>query len=79
MTRLWMVRLGKFGEQEAHALETGELVTGWSGLRDFSANQVREEIAGAVEETYKEQKAGTLQNWPSNSTNLRIRSKRAIW
>jgi hypothetical protein len=31
-----MVRLGKFGEQEQHALETGELVTGWT-VADLTA------------------------------------------
>lgn len=29
MKRLWLVRLGKHGEQEAHALETGQLVLGF--------------------------------------------------
>ena len=32
MTRLWMVRLGKFGEKEAHALETGAITDAISAL-----------------------------------------------
>lgn len=42
MRRLWLVRLGKHGEQEAHALETGELVLGFqfgglTGAKDREA------------------------------------------
>lgn len=42
MKRLWLVRLGKHGEQEAHALETGELVLGFqygdlTGAKDREA------------------------------------------
>jgi restriction system protein len=29
MKRLWLVRLGRHGQQEAHALDTGELVLGF--------------------------------------------------
>jgi restriction system protein len=48
MSRSWLIRLGKFGEQESHALETGELATGWI-IEDVMAAQSREEIAQAVE------------------------------
>lgn len=42
MKRLWLVRLGKHGQQEAHALETGELVVGFqfgdlTGAKDRGA------------------------------------------
>ena len=43
MPRLWMIRLGKFGEQEAHALETGELMTGWN-MPDISDADTRAAI-----------------------------------
>lgn len=60
--RLWMVRLGKFGEQEANALETGELVTGWV-VGDLSSTQGREEMAPLLEAAYPDEKSGTLTNW----------------
>lgn len=60
--RLWMVRLGKFGEQEAHALETGELITGWN-LADIGAADSREAILPALEAAYPDEKPGTLRNW----------------
>ena len=41
MRRLWLVRLGKHGEQEAHALETGELVLGFQ-FGDLTAAKGRE-------------------------------------
>lgn len=42
MKRLWLVRLGRHGEQEAHGLETGELVLGFrygvlTGAKDRDA------------------------------------------
>lgn len=62
MPRLWMIRLGKFGEQEAHALETGELMTGWN-LTDISAADTREAILPALEAAYPDVQPGTLRNW----------------
>lgn len=62
MARLWLVRLGKFGEQEAHALATGELVTGWD-TDDLSAAKTREVILARLETAYPNEKTGTLQNW----------------
>lgn len=60
--RLWMIRLGKFGEQELHALETGELVTGWN-LGDISGAESREAILPVLKAAYADQKPGTLKNW----------------
>ena len=62
MTRSWLVRLGKFGEQEAHALETGELVLGWA-LDDIRGAQGREEILAKLEVAEPNQKPKTLENW----------------
>lgn len=57
-----MVRLGKFGEQEQHALETGELLTGWS-VSDLSSAKTRTDILQILEPCYPTEKQGTLQNW----------------
>ncbi len=62
MARAWLVRLGKFGEKEPHALEKGELVTGWT-LEDISASETREDILAKLTVANPEQKPGTLQNW----------------
>ncbi|MGQ7792724.1 restriction endonuclease [Faunimonas sp. B44] len=70
MKRLWMVRLGKFGEQEAHALATGELATGWI-TADLAPLQDRQAILGAVEAAYPTEKSGTLQNWAVQLNQLR--------
>lgn len=60
--RAWLVRLGKYGEQEAHALEKGELVTGWT-LADLSGSKTRDDILAKLSAASPEQKPGTLQNW----------------
>lgn len=70
MTRLWMVRLGKFGEKEAHALETGELVTGWI-VGDLSGAANREDMLKALEAAYPDEKPGTLQNWAAQLNQLK--------
>jgi restriction system protein len=62
MARVWLVRLGKFGEQEAHALATGELATGWV-IPNFPTDSAKDHISRALAETYPNEKSGTLQNW----------------
>ena len=62
MARVWLVRLGKFGEQEAHALATGELATGWV-IPSFPADFAKDQISRALAETHPNEKPGTLQNW----------------
>jgi restriction system protein len=54
--------LGKFGEDESHALETGELRLGWK-LPDLSDAAKRDQILSIVRETYPNEKSGTLNNW----------------
>jgi restriction system protein len=62
VARSWLVRLGKFGEQETHALEQGELITGWT-LDDISGATGREDILAKLEKAEPEEKPGTLKNW----------------
>lgn len=62
MSRVWLVRLGKFGEQEPSALATGELATGWV-MPNFPADFAKDQIGRALAETYPNEKQGTLQNW----------------
>lgn len=62
MTRAWMVRLGRYGEQESHALGSGELITGWS-IERIGADLSRPHIEEAVNRSYSQEKPGTLNNW----------------
>lgn len=48
MARLWLVRLGKHGEQEPHALETGELVLGFQ-FGDLTDAKDRDAILRIIE------------------------------
>src|SRR4051812_45521095 len=62
MKRLWLVRLGKHGEQEAHALETGELVLGFR-VGDVLEAKDREAMLKAVVRAFPEQKPKTQANF----------------
>jgi restriction system protein len=55
MRRLWLVRLGKHGEQEAHALETGELVLGFR-VGDLRAAKDRDSVLKLVEQSWPDAK-----------------------
>lgn len=70
MQRLWMVRLGRFGEMEQRALGSGELVTGWD-VDDLSAANSRADILKTLEAAYPEEASGTLQNWSVQLNQLK--------
>ena len=70
MKRVWLVRLGKFGETEAHALATGELITGWT-VSNLEGAQTRAEILALVAASYPNEKMGTLQNWAIQLNQLK--------
>jgi restriction system protein len=53
--RLWVVRLGRHGEQEAHALETGELVLGFR-IGDLRAAKDRDAVLKLVEQAWPDAK-----------------------
>jgi restriction system protein len=62
MRRLWLVRLGKHGEQEAHALDTGELVLGFR-VGDLRAAKDRVAVLHLVERAYPNAKPGRQRNF----------------
>lgn len=70
MTRLWLVRLGRFGENEGRALESGELVTGWT-LDDLTQIDGRAGILQALQRAAPLEKAGTLENWAIQINQLK--------
>lgn len=62
MTRCWLVRLGKYGEQEQHALTSGELLTGWT-LDDLSQTTDKADIQAKLAHAEPDAALRTLQNW----------------
>lgn len=62
MRRLWLVRLGKHGEQEAQALDTGQLVLGFR-VGDLRAARDRDAVLNLVEQTMPDEKHKTQLNF----------------
>ena len=62
MRRLWLVRLGKHGEQEAHALDTGELVLGFR-VGDLKVAKDRDAVLKLVEQAMPNEKHKTQLNF----------------
>jgi restriction system protein len=62
MRRLWKVTLGKHGEQEAHALDTGELVLGFR-VPGLTTAKDRDAVLKAVEQAMPESKHKTQLNF----------------
>lgn len=62
MKHLWLVRLGRNGEQEPHALEQAELVLGFS-VEDLSQAKDRDAILSIVQRSYPDQKPKTQLNF----------------
>ena len=62
MKRLWLVRLGRNGEQEAHALEHSELVLGFP-IENLSEAKDRDAVLAVVMRAWPDQKPKTLLNF----------------
>jgi restriction system protein len=62
---LWLVRSGKYGEQEALALDKGLAVVGWDELPDLSSLKTREDLYAALAAAFPDEKGKTLCNWES--------------
>jgi restriction system protein len=62
MKRLWLVRLGKHGEQESHALDTGELVLGFEA-GDLGSAKDRDAVLKVVEKAWPDEKHKTQLNF----------------
>jgi len=74
MTRVWLVRLGKYGEAEPLALESGELATGWT-LPEFDKPMSKTEILGLLQSAEPDEKPGTLANWAVQLNQLCNKAK----
>jgi restriction system protein len=62
MKRLWLVRLGKNGEQEPQALENSELDLGFN-VDDLSAAKDRDAILAVVKRRWPDEKPKTQLNF----------------
>ena len=62
MKRLWLVRLGRNGEQEAHALDQNELVLGFE-VGDLSSAKDRDAMLAIMKERYPDRKLKTQLNF----------------
>jgi restriction system protein len=62
MKRLWLVRLGKHGEQEVQALESNELVLGFR-LGSLADAKNRDAVLKVVEQAFQETKPKTQLNF----------------
>jgi len=51
---LWVVRTGRYGERENHALKMNQALIGWDALPDLSSSQSREELNTLIAEHYLE-------------------------
>src|SRR3989338_11449170 len=65
---LWMVRAGKYGEQEAAVLENSVIAIGWEDLGDLSRIKSSEELEEIVKQT-----------WPDNSPKSMANQVGQIW
>lgn len=57
--RVWLIRAGRQGENEALALDAGVAIIGWSELGDVGSAS-REELKQAIRSTYGEQRPRSL-------------------
>lgn len=62
---LWLVRGGRYGEQEAMALRENAAIIGWDALGDMSAITDRSELTTLLATTYPDEGARTRSNWES--------------
>ncbi len=72
---LWVVRAGKYGENEPYALDNGVVVIGWEELGDLSPISDRESLQKLMDDTYPDEKDTTTRVWTGEVWALRERMK----
>jgi restriction system protein len=63
VSRAWLVRAGRYGEDEVLALDAGLVVIGWSELPDLGPLSSREDLLDLLRETYPGAPRARLLNW----------------
>jgi restriction system protein len=69
MARLWLVRLGRHGEEEARALAQSELVLGFK-VGDLSKAKDRGAVLELVKNKYADAKSKTQMNFAAQRSEL---------
>lgn len=59
---LWMVRAGRYGEQEGGALDNNVVTIGWDAMSDLSKYETREELTEYYNEVYPDEGKKTVAN-----------------
>jgi restriction system protein len=62
---VWLVRAGRHGENEAHALSHSAAVIGWDELGDLAGLDSFEDTRLRLQSTYSDAKESTISNWVS--------------
>jgi predicted Mrr-cat superfamily restriction endonuclease len=62
---LWLVRCGRRGEGENHALSHDVVGVGWAELGDLSGARSLDAIRGRLQEHHPDAKPSTVTNWAS--------------
>lgn len=70
---LWLVRAGRHGEYEDFVVDNDVVAIGWSELNDISEVQSRGELLALLQETYPDDKLGTVRNWRNQLWTLLTR------
>jgi restriction system protein len=70
---VWLVRAGKYGEQEQTALEKGVAVIGWNELPDLSPVQSREALADLYRQFRPDASSGKVGNHVGQLWSFRSR------
>lgn len=60
---LWLVRAGRHGEYQDFVLDNHVVAIGWSELNDLSHVQSRDELLALLQESYPDDKLGTVRSW----------------
>ena len=59
---VWLVRAGRFGENEAKALDEGIVTIGWNSMPDLAKVASREELTALYESLYPDASKGRVAN-----------------
>jgi restriction system protein len=63
MSRAWLVRAGRHGENEMLALDAGLVVVGWPELRDLGPVSTRDDLSDLVRRAYPDAPLGRVRSY----------------
>jgi restriction system protein len=77
--RFWVVRAGKHGQNESHALERGVVLIGWDDVGDLSSAANRDVLQRLIETTYPDESLGTQRIWTGELWAFKERIQVGDW